>query len=602
MKKRIKLSVTRTLAPVALAMSIAACTSNAPLRNTVDITEAPTHSAQSYLVKADSSQGTLQNDWLIMALKAAVQTGNVAEANLLLIRLNKATLNDSQSAEKQLANAHLLMLREQDKAALEQLAFKPWWKLSDSQWLAFYQTKSQINTKLESWFEAAKSLVHVYDLTNDSNEQEQLAEQIWSSLDHYTEAEITELTVEPNEDELDGWVQLAIYVKTLNGSLSQLKNTLTKWFEENPTHPAAVHRPEAISSILSLEVSAPLHTALLLPISGKFSQQAQLIRDGFMFSFMNDHTRDPNATLTIIDTNAESIEQVENQLENSNIDFVVGPLIKENVLALKEVEKKRNHTLSMLALNIPDKIDASEDTCYFALSPEQEAHQAAKHLFKEGYRYPLILAPNSSFGQRVTNAFDAEWSKYSKNPVAVSNFNDKHKLQKDINSIFGLKTSQQNIAQMQSLLGIPLESQPRSRRDIDAVYIVANSGELTLIKPFIEVAINPDTTPPKLFSSSRSNSGKKQYEDLSGVVYSDIPLLIEPKADVAKQLNALWPKESFAEKRLKAMGMDAYQLLMELPQMKVVQGYQIDGETGKLSIDDQCVVQRELSWGEHESL
>ncbi len=602
MKKRIKLSVTRTLAPVALAMSIAACTSNAPLRNTVDITQAPTQSAQSYLVKADSSQGTLQNDWLIMALKAAVQTGDYAEANLLLIRLNKAPLNDSQSAERQLANAHFLMLRGQDQAALEQLAFKPWWKLSDSQWLAFYQTKAQISTKLENWFEAAKSLVHVYDLTDDPDEQQQLAEQIWASLDHYSEAEVTELTVEPNEEELDGWIQLAIYTKTLNRSLSQLKNTLIKWLEENPTHPAAIHQPEGITSILSLEVSVPLHTALLLPISGKFSQQAQLIRDGFMFSLMNDHTRDPNATLTIIDTNSEPMEQIESQLENSKIDFVVGPLIKENVLKLKEIEKNRNHPLSMLALNIPDKIDSSEDTCYFALSPEQEANQAAKHLFMKGYRYPLILAPNNSFGQRVTNAFDSEWSKYSKNSVAVSNFNDKHKLQKDINNVFGLKASQQNIAQMQSLLGITLESQPRSRRDVDAVYIVANSGELTLIKPFIEVAINPDTTPPKLFSSSRSNSGKKQYEDLSGVAYSDIPLLIEPKADVAQQLNTLWPKESFAEKRLKAMGMDAYQLLMELPQMKVVEGYQVDGETGKLSIDDQCVVQRELSWGEHESL
>ncbi|MCE0494238.1 penicillin-binding protein activator [Vibrio salinus] len=602
MKNRIKLSVTRTLAPVALAISMAACTTTAPLSNTVDITQAPTHNIQSYLVKADSSQGTLQNDWLIMALKAAVQKGDTTQANLLLLRLKKATLNEGQSAEQQLANAHLLMMQDQYNAASRQLEFKPWWKLSNSQWLAFYQTKAQINTKLENWFTAAKSLVHTYDLTQDNDTQEQIAQQIWVSLSHYSEDEITELKLNPNEDELDGWVQLAIYVKTLKGNLSQLKNTLTKWIEENPTHPAAIHQPEAITSILALKVSAPLHTALLLPISGKFSQQAQLIRDGFMFSMMNDHNRDPNATLTIIDTNAESMEQIENRLEGSDIDFVVGPLIKNNILTLKELEKKRHHPLAMLALNIPDKIDPSENTCYFALSPEQEAHQAAKHLFREGYRYPLILAPNSSFGQRVIHAFDAEWSKYSKNPVAVSNFTDKRKLQKDINAVFGLKASQQNITQMQSLLGMKLESQPRSRRDIDAVYIVANSAELTLIKPFIEVAINPDTTPPKLFSSSRSNSGKKQYEDLSGVSYSDIPLLIEPKADVARQLKALWPKESFAEKRLKAMGMDAYQLLMELPQMKVVKGYQADGETGKLSIDNQCVVQRELSWGEHEAL
>jgi len=601
MKNKIRLSVTRTLAPVALAISIAACTSNTPLNNTVDITQAPTHNVQSYLVKADSSQGTLQNDWLIMALKAAVKKGNSSKANLLLMRLSKTSLNDSQMAEEQLANANLLLLSGQDDAALTQLAFKPWWTLSDSQWLSFYQTKAQINTRLERWFEASRALVHSYNLSKP-RAQERIAEQIWSSLNHYSADEITELNVAPNEDELDGWVQLAIYVKTLNGNLAQLKNTLSKWLSENPDHPATIHRPEAISSILSLKVSAPVHTALLLPISGRFSQQAQLIRDGFMFSMMNDHTRQPDATLTIIDTNTEPLDKIANTLNSSNIDFVVGPLIKDNIIKLKNIEKKRHHKLAMLALNIPDKIEPTEDTCYFALSPEQEANQAAKHLFIKGYRYPLILAPKTVFGQRVINAFDSEWSKYSKNPISVANFGDKRHLQRDINTVFGLKSSQQNIAQMQSLLGMKLESQPRSRRDIDAVYIVANSAELTLIKPFIEVAINPDATPPKLFSNSRSNTGKEQYEDLSGVSYSDIPLLLNPNTNITKQLNTLWPKESFAEKRLKAMGMDAYKLLVKLPQMKAVKGYQTDGETGKLSINDQCVVQTELSWGKHEKL
>ncbi|NMV23196.1 YraN family protein, partial [Vibrio parahaemolyticus] len=79
--------------------------------------------------------------------------------------------------------------------------------------------------------------------------------------------------------------------------------------------------------------------------------------------------------------------------------------------------------------------------------------------------------------------------KYSSNKVAASYFGDKRQLQKDINEVFGLQESKQRIAQMQSLMRIKLETQPRSRRDVDAVYIVARSTELTLIKPFIEVAI-----------------------------------------------------------------------------------------------------------------
>ena len=67
-------------------------------------------------------------------------------------------------------------------------------------------------------------------------------------------------------------------------------------------------------------------------------------------------------------------------------------------------------------------------------------------------------------------------------------------------------------------------------------------------------------------------------------------------------MNQLWPKNSNTERRLQALGMDAYQLMVELPQMKVVEGYSIQGKTGTLSINDQCIVQREISWAERSAL
>jgi outer membrane PBP1 activator LpoA protein len=306
-------------------------------------------------------------------------------------------------------------------------------------------------------------------------------------------------------------------------------------------------------------------------------------------------------TLNVIDTNEQSFSDTVNQLMQEHIDFVVGPLIKEDITQLQQIEKQKKHQIPMLALNIPENISSNSSACYFALSPEQEASQAAKHLFRLGYQYPMILVPQGSYGERVADAFQKELQKYSKHPLTISRFGDKRHLQQNINAVFGLQNSQKNIAQMKSLLDMKLESQPRSRRDIDTVYIVANSAELTLLKPFIEVAINPDTTQPKLFSNSRSNSNN-QYEDLSGVTFSDIPLLLKPQAATKEQMEDLWPKDSNAEKRLKAMGMDAYTLMTSLPKMKAVEGYQVQGQTGTLSIDKQCIVQQELTWGEYGSL
>ncbi|MCG9596530.1 penicillin-binding protein activator [Vibrio sp. Isolate25] len=598
MKNQKRLSVTRLLTPVALAVTLAACSTAPSTPTNVDITLDPNQSMQTYLMRADSSVGSIQSDWLIMALKAAIESDDLTQADLLVKRLSRQKLSHLQQAEWQLAHAEILNKQEQYEQALSQLKFNPSWNLADEQWKDYHQLRAQLLTQQGQYFEAARELTRSAEFVERAK-QTAIAQNIWSNLNQYNQDQITELSAEADEEVLDGWLQLAIYTKTLSSNIPQLKNTLEKWLAENPSHPAATYTPQAIVDILNLEVVKPVSTALLLPLSGKFAKQAQLIRDGFILEMMNDTERDENANLTVIDTNTVTPEQLERTLVEKNVDFVVGPLIKSNIEKLQQAQASFSRPLPTLALNIPDNLESGNNTCYLALSPDQEVAQAAKHLFTQGYRYPLILAPQGRLGTRVVEAFEEEWKKYSKDKVAVNLFGDKRQLQRDINKVFGLQESQQHIAQMESLLAIPLESQPRSRRDIDAVYIVAGSSELTLIKPFIEVAVNPDTVPPKLFSNSRSNSGRQQYEDLSGVMYSDIPLLIQPNEALEAQMEQLWPKDSNAEKRLQALGMDAYLLMEQLPQMKVVDGHTLQGNTGVLSINKDCVVQREMSWAEH---
>nr|WP_267134698.1 penicillin-binding protein activator [Vibrio sp. A1-b2] len=593
-----RISVPRLLAPVALAITLAACSSKPSAPQYVDITAEANQPTQNYLMKADSSQGSLQNDWLIMAMKAAIASNNTEQAQLLIYRLSKQNLSDVQQAEWQMGKAQLSMNAEQYSQALNQLNFNAQWALADSQWVQYHQMRADIFTALDRPFDTSRELSALYGLI-PNDQEEAVSDQIWANLQRYSGQTITQLTAQPEEEILDGWLQLAIYVKTFGNDIPQLKNTLEKWLAENADHPAAKYTPKSITDILNLTIIQPVNTALLLPLTGKFDKQAQLIRDGFIMAMMNDEKREDNATLTIIDTNSESLETIKAKVQEKQIDFIVGPLLKENIAQMQQQHGTEDRMIPSLALNIPDELIEGTDICYLALSPEQEVAQAAKHLAAEGAQYPLILAPQSSYGERVVEAFNDEWRKYSNNKVAVNLFGDKRQLQRNINNVFGLQDSQQNIAQMEGLLNIKLESQPRSRRDIDAVYIVASSDELTLIKPFIEVAINPDTRPPKLYSNSKSNGGGRQYEDLTGVSYSDIPLLIHPQAEISEQMERLWPKDSNAERRLQALGMDAYRLMVELPQMKTVEGYTIDGQTGVLSIDGQCVVQREISWAEH---
>ncbi|NOH83534.1 YraN family protein [Vibrio sp. 03-59-1] len=596
-----RISVPRLLTPIALAITLAACSSKPAAPTYVDITLDPTQSAQSYIMQADSTQGSLQNDWLIMGLKAAIRAQNSEQASHLVKRLAKQNLSQVQQAEWQLSRSTLLRDNAQPTQAYALLNFQEWWQLPDEQWKDYHQLRAELLEEMAQYFEASRELVLASELM-PQEQQAAIADQVWRNLNQYSQYEITSLIAEPNEFVFDGWLQLAIYMKTLNENIPQLKNTLEHWLAENSDHPSAIYTPQAIQEILELEIVQPVSTALLLPLSGKYAKQAQLVRDGFIMAMMEDSNRDPNATLTVLDTNTQTAQEIKATLVNNNVDFIVGPLIKSNIERLQEAQSHVDKPIPALALNIPSQIENGTDICYLTLSPEQEVAQAAKHLFTQGYQYPLILAPKGKLGNRVLNAFETEWKKYSKNKVAVSFFGDKRQLQRNINSVFGLQESQQRIAQMDALLNLDMETQARSRRDIDSVYIVAKGSELTLIKPFIEVAVNPDTKQPKLFSNSSSHSGKKQYEDLTGVIYSDIPMLISDDSKLEAQLDTLWPKHLNPEKRLQALGMDAYQLMGELPQMKVVDNYSIQGKTGVLSINEQCVVQSEISWAEHGAL
>lgn len=597
MKHQNKFSVPRLLTPIALAVTLAACSTTSQTPVNIDVTQDPTQSAQAYVMQADSAKGGTQNDLLIMALKAALQENDLVRADHLVKRLSKQALSPVQMAEWQISRAQLLFRTGEIQSALQQLNYQPWWELSNTQWSEYHEFRAQLFELLSDHLNASREYIAANQYSFE-DAQVRNHQNIWLNLSTYSEYDITSLQAEDGESELQGWLQLAVYMKTISGNPAQLKSTLETWFAANPEHPANIYTPDDVQAILALEIIKPTNTGLVLPLSGKYGKQGQLVRDGFIHAMMDDFNREDMATLTVLDSAALSTDEIQQELEKRHVDFVVGPLVKDKVEVLQQSTQ-----LPMLALNIPDAKLPETRVCYFTLSPEQEVAQAAKYLFANGFQYPLILAPVGGFGERVTQAFKSEWEKYSKNPAAFSYFGNKSQLQKNINSVFGLADSQARIAQLNRLINIQTESQPRSRRDIDAVYVVAKSSELTLIKPFIEVAINPDTTPPKLFSNSRSNSGKKrQYEDLSGVVYSDIPMLIEQNSALKAQLEENWPKSGNVEKRLHALGMDAYKLILELPQMKVMPEYSVKGQTGTLTINNECVVQREVSWAEHEAI
>lgn len=590
-------SVPRLFTSIALMLLVSACSSLTSKSDKVDITAPPAQASLAYTNKANDIQpSTEQTDLFIMALKATVVEKNYDQGQTLLKRIVQLPLNDMQQAEWQMAKAQITAATVDSETALKGLNFQEQWQLADIQWQNYRQQRAKLFEDIRDYFNADREWI-AYKEFQPANKQESTDKRIWDNLAQYSKSEIVQLKAQPNETELKGWLYVATQMKTKLNNPSGLQTELQQWFGLNISHPIVSHTPEDVQKILDLDISTPKNVAVLLPLSGKYEKPAKLIRDGFMHAMTDDADKDPALKMTIYDTSTQSLQDIYATLKANNTDFIVGPLIKDNVEQLQDIN---DDAIPMLALNFPDELEQGTQVCYLTLSPEQEGAQAAKHLFESGFKYPLILAPKGKLGERITEAFNQKWDSLSNTPVASTPFANRAELQKNVKDAFGLTDSQTRINQIRQITNMDMETEARSRRDIDSVYIIANRSELTLLKPFIEVAINPDAKPPKLFSNSSSNNGKaRAYQDVSGIVFSDIPMLLDKNNTAMSEYDAQWPNSSNTEKRLHALGMDSYSLLAQLPTMKVVQSYKYQGQTGALSIDEQCVVQRELSWAEH---
>lgn len=91
-------SVSRLIAPVALAVILAGCST--PTQTvTLDITAPVTDSAANYLIQAESSEGATSIDWHILALKALIKEGRLEQAEQQAKRLDRLAMSPVQMAE-----------------------------------------------------------------------------------------------------------------------------------------------------------------------------------------------------------------------------------------------------------------------------------------------------------------------------------------------------------------------------------------------------------------------------------------------------------------------------------------------------------------------
>ncbi|WP_312625463.1 penicillin-binding protein activator [Scandinavium sp.] len=312
----------------------------------------------------------------------------------------------------------------------------------------------------------------------------------------------------------------------------------------------------------------------------------------------------PSAELKVYDTTTAPLDQILNQAQQDGVSLVVGPLLKPDVDSLV----KSNTSLNVLALNQPESVQNKANVCYFALSPEDEARDAARHIHDQGKQSPLILIPRSAFGDRVATAFAQEWQKNGGGVVLQQKFGSANELRGNVNGGGGIALTgspvSASLPQQQSVTigGLTIPAPPSDAQitgggKVDAVYIVATPEEIAYIKPMIAMR-NGSQSGATLYASSRSAQGTAGPDfrlEMDGLQFSEIPMLAGSNPALMQQaLSAV--RNDYSLARLYAMGVDAWTLANHFSQMRQVPGFEVNGNTGDLTADQDCVINRKLSW------
>lgn len=289
----------------------------------------------------------------------------------------------------------------------------------------------------------------------------------------------------------------------------------------------------------------------------------------------------------IYDTDSKPLATLLAQAQADGMDLIVGPLLKGDVATLATA----NTPLNILALNELDTPIARPNVCYFSLSPEDEARNAAQFIRQDNKTAPLVLTPDNNFGRRIAQSFADEWQKNGGGVVLHQTFsgNPGSSL-----SLTGIPVQPASSAAVQPE-GTMVQPQPVSG-GVDSVYIIATSDQLIYIKPALEFATSARGR-PAFYASSRSNkagTGKDFQFEMEGLKLTDIPLIAGGNPQLLSQAAGKFGND-YTRVRLYAMGMDAWRLANQFGDMQR-HTLRMNGASGDITVTDNCTVYRHLPW------
>jgi outer membrane PBP1 activator LpoA protein len=435
---------------------------------------------------------------------------------------------------------------------------------------------------------------------DSSREIEQNRNRLWQGLLFSSPQVLREAAQLTTDEVTRAWLTLGSLATSTGQQGVGWSNGIFRWREANPGHPALVVIGEA--DIFDQELlEYPRQVALLLPLSGRSAAAGKAIQNGFLGAyFATASALDDQQLVRIYDVNSDGGASAAYQNAVADgAEFVVGPLLKKSVT---ELANDILVPVPVLTLNyLPDDTLAPPGLYQFALAPEDEAASAAVRALGDGYTRAVALVPNNDWGRRVLQSFTTEFEGLGGTLLDHRSYTpDVQDFSNEIEILMGLSGSVQRYQRMRANIGTSLQFDPRRRQDAEFIFLAAAAGPARLLKSQLKFHYSGDL--PAYSTSSVNSLDGRSNSDLNGIMFADIPWLIDPQPWIRylpQTYSEYWPEERRLG-RLHAMGYDAYNLIASLYAYRGGEMAELDGATGELFLDQRGRIHRRLAWAQYQ--
>lgn len=403
---------------------------------------------------------------------------------------------------------------------------------------------------------------------------------IWQLLAALPPEQFRQLEAADEDANARGWTALFQSLRTAGTDPDAFNQAVADWDRMYPRHSGQALLPELRNATLR-PTEPPGRIAVLLPLTGPLADLGNALLEGIAAQFYRD--LGTVASLLIFDTagQADLADAGYRNALQQGADRVIGPLVREAVDQVATIESN----VPTLLLNRPSG-PLRPPFWLLSLSPEDDARAAAYRALALGSERALVLAPEGSFGDRVTDAFRESFEQQTRRVSAEYRFDARSpEINARIGTALGVETSEQRIARVRRQLGLQLEADAQIRSDIDVIFVAGPARDLRLVVPHLHYH-RAGRLP--LLATSHVYEGRPQPaldSDLSGIRFPDAPWMhpeLNPEPELLAELASTDEIETAAERlpRFAALGIDAMRVAADLPLYRRAPHLLVSGTAG----------------------